>query len=318
MIKKQRYHWPMAMLALILIISGCTAGETPLALGANKEEPLWASGTIRATEIRLASEQGGRIETLSIEEGMQVAEGDALAVIDATPWLLQLYPAEAAVATAKADLAELKAGARPEEIEAARAALALAEAQRDGAKAAWNHALAQVRNPQELDTQIIQARTTAALAAQGVEKAQSDLQIAEFTYDRKEMTQKQFEGWELRSAQQALASAQADQKAAQAALDHLLAIRERPLGYIALAHAAEGEYRVAEEGVAVAQAQLDDLLDGATPEEIAVADAAVRQAEAEAAIIRVQVEKCTLTSPIDGVVLERAFQIGEIVAPAAT
>jgi multidrug resistance efflux pump len=124
---------------------------------------------------------------------MQIAEGDALAVIDATPWLLQLYPAEAAVATAKADLAELKAGARPEEIEAARAALALAEAQRDGAKAAWNHALAQVRNPQDLDAQIIEARTKAALAAQGVEQAQAQLQIAEFTYDRKEMTQKQFE-----------------------------------------------------------------------------------------------------------------------------
>ncbi len=228
------------------------------------------------------------------------------------------YPAEAAVATVKADLAELKAGARTEEIEAARASLALAEAQRDGAKAAWSHALAQVRNPQDIDTQIIEARTTATLAAQAVEKAQSDLQIAEFTYDRREMTAKQSHGWELRSAQQALASAQASQKAAQAALDHLEAIRERPLGYIALAHAAEGEYRVAEEGVAVAQAKLDDLLDGPTAEEIAVAEAAVRQAEAEAAIIRVQVEKCTLTSPIDGIVLEQAFQMGEIVAPAAT
>jgi hypothetical protein len=42
----------------------------------------------------------------------------------------------------------------------------------------------------------------------------------------------------------------------------------------------------------------------------------VRQAEAEAAIIRVQVEKCTLTSPIEALCWS-GLPNREIVAPAA-
>lgn len=315
--KNQPWLIGLSLITMLVTCSGCAANGA-LALGAGEGTPLTASGTIRATEIRVASEQGGRIEEIAVEAGDQVQKGAVIVTTDETPWLIQLYPAEAAVATAQADLDKLLAGTRPEEIAAARAALALAEAQRDGAQSAWKNAQAEVSNPQELNAQIIEAKTQAALAAQGVEMAESELQIAEFTYDRKDLPEKQFDEWELRASQEALAAAEADQKAAQAALDHLVGIRNRPLGYIAQANASKGQYEVAEEAVAVAQAKLADLLDGATDEEIAVAEAAVRKAEAEASVIRVQLEKCTISSPIDGIVLEQALQEGEIAPPSAT
>jgi HlyD family secretion protein len=95
-------------------------------------------------------------------------------------------------------------------------------------------------------------------------------------------------------------------------------IRQEPLHLIAQANAAEGRYDIAQAGVSVALARLDDLLAGPTAEEIDVAEAAVRRAQAEAEVLRVQVDQCTLISPLDGVVLHRVSRGGELAAPAAT
>ena len=123
---------------------------------------------------------------------------------------------------------------------------------------------------------------------------------------------------QMYAAEKGLAASQADEKTAQVLLDHLWSIRQEPLGFIAQANAAEGQYQVAEAGVAVAQAQLDDLLAGPTLEQVAVAEATVRQAEAQANVLRIQVAKSTLLSPIDGVVLNQTLGVGELAAPAAS
>jgi len=274
---------------------------------------LVASGTIRAMEVRISSELGGRVAEIPVQLGQSVTKGEILVRLDATPWKLQLQPAEAGVAVARADLGALRAGAYPAEIAAAQAALALAEAQQEGARRAWDEALAQLQHPQELETQIVAARTQVALAEQGVQKADADLRNVQYRYDRQRAME-----WELRAAQEALAAAQGDEQTAKTFLAQLLALRRNPLGYEVQARAAEGKYHAAEAGVAVAQAQLEDLLAGPTAEELAVAEAKVRQAEAEANVLRVKVEKCTLTSPLNGVVVNQVLRVGELAAPAAT
>lgn len=309
-----KHGWILALL-VVLSTSGCMKTAT-----ANSDAALLASGTILAQEIRIASEFGGRIEAIHVQIGQQVNAGDTIVTLDATPWLLQLSPAEAAIATARADLAVIEAGPHPAEIDAARANVTLAEAQRDGAYRTWQNALAVVENPQELEEQIVAARTQVALAAQGVEMAEAQLANQQMAHDITPdgSIQRQAANYQLLAAQEALAGAQADEKTAQALLNQLLRIRHNPLGYIAQANAAEGQYHVAEAAVAVAQAKLDDLLAGPTVEELAVARAKVRQAEAEANVLRQKIERSTLVSPIDGVVVARAANIGELVAPAAT
>ncbi|MGC9394384.1 MAG: HlyD family secretion protein [Anaerolineae bacterium] len=313
MIKK--YGWILTLLLLVVPLSGCLQ-TTEASTGA----ALVASGTIRAHEIRIASEFGGRIESIAAQVGQEVAAGDVLVTMDATPWLLQLSPAEAAVDAAKADLALLEAGAHPAEIAAARANVALAEVQRDAAYKAWQNALAVIENPQELNAQIVEARTQVALAAQGAELARAQLSNQEMLHGiaPEDGVEGQMADYQLVAAREALARAEADEQTAQTLLNQLLWIRSNPLGYIAQANAAEGQYLVAAEAVTVAQAKLDDLLAGPTPEEVAVARAKVRQAEAEANVLRTKIERSTLSSPSDGVVVARAANIGELVAPAAT
>lgn len=314
---KQR-GWMVGLMIVAMLVSGCQATGVSLAAG-DDQDLLTASGTIRATESRVATDLGGRVLEVRAKAGDKVQAGDVLVVLDTTPWMIQLAPAEAAVVAARADLAVVQAGPRAEEIAAARAMLTMAEAQRDGALNAWENALAEVENPQELDAQIIEARMQVNLAAQGVELAEAQLANEQFLRDQKAegSMERDMADLQVYAATKSLAAAQADERTAQALLNHLWAIRNEPLGFIAQANAAEGQYLVAEAGVVVAQAQLDDLLDGPTPEEIAVAEAVVRQAEAETKVLRVQIDQSTLTSPIDGVVLNQTLRVGELAAPAA-
>ena len=314
----KQYWWIVGLMILALLVSGCQAVGISLAAG-DDEDVLTASGTVRAAELRVSTDQGGRILEVRARVGEEVQAGDVLVVLDATPWLIRLAPAEAAVVTAQADLAAVQAGPHPEEIAAARAMLTLAEAQRDGALDAWENGLVVIENPQELDAQIIEARMQGNLAAQGVELVEAQLANEQFLRDQKaeHSMERDMADLQVTAAERALAAAQADERAAQTLLNQLWSIRNEPLGLIAQANAAEGRYLIAEAGVAVAQAQLGDLLDGPTPEEVAVAEAAVREAQAQANVLRVRVEQCTLTSPIDGVVLNQALRMGELAAPAA-
>ena len=300
-----------AWLLLLIFLGGCTA--LPQAFHAEEATPLRASGVIQAEEFHLASETGGRIQEVRVHSGEAVKAGEVLVVLDATPLRLQLGPAEAAILVAEAELAQVEAGARAEEIAAARASLQLAEAQRDGAYEAWQNALALVEQPLELEQQLIQARMQAEMAAQQVEVKEADLERVQYLYDRQQASE-----WELRMAQAALEAAQADRRAAETTVAHLEGILAQPLGYLAQAHAAEGEYRLACIQVKIAQAKLDDLLAGPTAEEIALAEAKVAQAEAEAEQLRIQIARSELRTPIDGVVLEQALRVGELAAPAAT
>lgn len=306
----------IGVLIAALLVCGCRGGVNSAA----EEGPLTASGTIHADEVLVAAELGGRIVELRAEVGVEVQAGDVLVVLDATPLLTKLAEAEAALAAAQADLAVVKTGPRAEEIGAAGAALTLAEAQGDGAFAAWQNALETIENPQGLDAEIAEARTKVALAEQGVELAEAELARERLLRDQKAegSTERRVADLQVRAAEEALAAAQADEQMAQTVLNWLWIIRSEPLAFIAQAHAAEGQYHVAEAGIAVAQARLDDLLAGPTAEEIAVAKANVRLAQAQVGVLQAQQAKFSLTSPVNGVVLDQALRLGEVASPAST
>ena len=100
------------------------------------DDALLASGTVEATEASLGFQVPGRVERIVPAEGDRVNAGDELAWLDRTELEARRAQAAAQLAAARAGLAELKAGARTEELaqarEAARAATErYADAQRD-------------------------------------------------------------------------------------------------------------------------------------------------------------------------------------------
>ena len=285
-----------------------------------QDDLLTASGSIQADSIRIASELGGRIAEIHVSKGQAVRAGEELVILDSTQVLDKLTEAQAAVAAAEAELALAQAGPRAEQIAAARAMLSLAEAQRDGAMSGWENAQDVLDHPQDLDAEIVQARTRVKLAEQAAFLAQAQLDKEKIVAQQKREGSKERDAADLqvKAFEEALSAAEADMATAQTALDWLRAIRNRPLGLMAQVHAAKAQYQVAEGGVAVSQASLDDLLAGPTDEEIAVAEANVRLAQSQVEILEANLTKFTLTNPVDGIVLNQTLQVGELAAPAAT
>jgi len=317
----------------------------PAALAGSKSGALTASGFIEAEELDVAPELGGRVVELLADEGDDVEAGQVLVRLDGTLLEAQIEVAQAALDVAQAVLAQAQAGPRPEQIRQTEAALAQAEAGRDGAYRAWQDAIAIRDNPQELDAQIVRAQAQVAAAEAALAQAialKDAAEIADDAYhdgmeelqEAKEELQKipkpyrpSLPGVQLSvhlipnaywKSWVGVNAAQAGLDGARAALGDLYGLRDNPQELNARVDEMEAQYRAAEASVEMAQAQLDALRAGATDEEIAIAEAQVEQAQAALNSLIVMWDKQVVVAPVGGLVLDLSIHEGELAAPGAT
>jgi HlyD family secretion protein len=120
-----KYPLPSAatgfLLPLVAVLAAACGNGEPT-------DRVRASGYVEATEVRVASEVGGRLIELKVTEGTRVSAGDTIGRLDTTNLTLAIERVEAERRQADAQLRLLLAGARPEEIRQAEAQLASAEA----------------------------------------------------------------------------------------------------------------------------------------------------------------------------------------------
>jgi HlyD family secretion protein len=220
--------------------------------------------------VGLSFETPGRVAEVFVEEGDRVEVGEALAQLDIGQLELQVEQSRAALASAEAQLAQLLVGPRPGEIEQAGANLSAAEAQVSAADA----------NRQQLANGPTEAEIAAAEAQ--VAQARASQEIAQDAFDRinEEGTRKEQANYDLYTAKQELA-------AAEAALDDVLA------------GASNDELRAAQANVAAAAAQRDA---SHAQLEIAEAEARVDQARAALDLAELSLRNATLRAPLDGLV----------------
>ncbi len=282
--------------------------------------PIIASGFIEGEEVVVAPETSGRIAEMLVDRGDDVRAGDVLVRLDDAVLQSQRLEAEAGLAAAHANLARVLAGARPEEIAAAEAALAQVEAQQEGADQAVIDARDAISTPLSLNAEIDAARTQVHLAEQNVEMAKANLaetEIKHNVYAEQGGDVKRIWDLQLQAAQAAQVQAQAKLEGAQKYLNVLWSMRANPLTLEAQLHGAEMQSRLTEAQVETAQAALDELKAGPTEEQIAMAKAQVRQAEAAVRLVDAQIAQLTLTAPMEGIVTSRSSQTGETAAAGA-
>ena len=136
-----------------------------------------ASGTVEATQAELGFQASGRLETITVHEGDQVAAGRQFANLDQSELLAQREVARAQVAAAQAGLSELLAGSRKEEIAHARASLTVATEKRDYAQRDVER-LAPLAEQSLISRQAYDQQRTNLSVSQGeVAKAKEDLDI---------------------------------------------------------------------------------------------------------------------------------------------
>ena len=210
-------------------------------------------------EADLSFKTSGRVMQVLVSEGDAVTQGQELVKLDARDLEQVVRRAEAELKSAAAELAKAKAGARPEEIAGAEAALATTQADAKAAENAVEVALGDLAGAQaaaitaERGVQIAQgalAETRASVqnAQANLDKlvagpTQRDIQIAE-----KEIERTKNELWSLQ--------------------------RQREFSI----NITEGQVAALESAAQIAQLQLDKVKAGARAEDIAIARAEVAEA----------------------------------------
>jgi HlyD family secretion protein len=85
------------------------------------------AGVVRATEIRVAPEVGGQLETIKVQKGARVRAGEVVAELSALELIASVAQARAVLAAATADRDHVYAGVRDEEIASLDAEIAKAK-----------------------------------------------------------------------------------------------------------------------------------------------------------------------------------------------
>ncbi|HZD55226.1 MAG TPA: HlyD family efflux transporter periplasmic adaptor subunit [Anaerolineales bacterium] len=344
----------IAPIILLLVIVAVAAWYfTQGGGGSNNTGELAASGTIEGTQIVIAPEVGGRVLEVLAREGDTVQAGQELVRFDDALLKAQLSQAHAALQTAQANYDLVARGpteeqrqlaiasAQSEEINARQALQALYDnAGLSAAQLQQNIAAtdkSRDKAQQYLDNITSLAATVDVEAAWAsvvisrdqLEKAQEDFQ----PYQNKDQgnvtravmqaklaaAQKQYDSAVERynnlvgtANQYELAVARADLMMEEAELADLQRqYRELRAGIDPKALAlAEARLKTASANLAAARA-------GTSPEELAVARAQVETAQAALEVIQAQIAKLSITAPVDGVILTRTVEPGEVLVPGA-
>jgi len=126
-----RARWAKGAAGLVLlIVLSVAATWAGLHLGGGTAKPVGVTGTIEATQVDVSVKITGRILERLVKEGDRVTRGQVLVRLDDSELAADVRRLDAALRSAQATLRDLQKGARPQEVEDARAAVASAEATR--------------------------------------------------------------------------------------------------------------------------------------------------------------------------------------------
>jgi len=328
------------VLSLSMVLTGCTAAE---------DDTITASGNLSTLEISIAPELSGRVLEINVQEGDTVSAGDVLFKIDDeilqaqyNQALASVDVAAAAVQAAQAQLesAQLQSDITTQSIRVQEMATRLTAWDApvpDDYQPIWYYQtgemISAVQAEVDAANQNLQDETDSLnnvlqnvssqdfIAAETrVAEAQIALSVAQTTLEQAKLANNE-----------ALTDiAQSELDTAQSELDSA----RLEYGRLLTTSAADDVLR-ARARVAIAQARYDNARDALIPYQtgdqslqlqaaaagleqaqaaLAQAEANLSMAEASVALIELQLERTMITSPVDGVVLSRNLEIGEIVA----
>jgi HlyD family secretion protein len=261
---------------------------------------LSVSGNLELTQVDISFKVPGKLIELNVDEGVYVKKGMIIARIDkdqvqqqrtrdqaslagsesqyeqtltSVQWQRQTLESDIAlrkaeIRAAQAQLDQLVAGSRPQEIQQARAAVADAKAQHDQAQADWDRA--------------------------------QDL------FKNDDISKQQYDQYRMRLDSSAAVLRQADER--------LALVVEGPRKEDIEAARAQ----VARADAALRASQANELELKRREQDVLAHQADVSRARAQIAITDTQINDTVVTAPVDGVVLVKSAEVGEVLAAGTT
>ena len=293
----------MKKIILIVLVIGVLGAAGMLAyrsLHPEATNKIIVSGNIELTQVDIAFKTSGRLIERKVDEGDTVTQGMEIARLDREQLLHQRDTAAAALSTAEAQLAEsesalkwqretmqadlqlrnadlnaaqsqlkqLQNGARPQELQQSKAAVAAAQSQYDGAKKDWERAQTLYKNDDISTSQYDQFRTRFESAEANLNQVKEQANLVQ-AGPRTEM------------------------------IDSASAQVERAKAGLRAGEANSIETRRREQDLVARQGDIE-------------------RAKSQIALIDSQLADTVATSPINGIVLVKAADVGEVLAPGTS
>ena len=288
------------LILVVLAAAGAAAVYVFRGMGSDKSGRIVVSGNIELTEVNIAFKTAGRLIERTVDEGDAVKKGQMIARLDRDQLMAQREREVAGLESARTQLAQSETS-----LEWEKATLAADIEQRRADLGSNEARLAELNNgarPQEkLD------------ARAAVDSAQSELDRAKKDWDRSQTLFKDDD----------ISAAQFDQyrnrwESAQAALKSMT---EREALVLAgpraeVIKAQQGQVERARAAVKIAEANSLEMK--RREQDLGTRRAEIARSTASIAMIDSQLADTIVASPVDGVVLVKAADVGEVLAPGTT
>ena len=288
------------LIPLLLMVAAAGGWLAMRGMRRGGNENIAISGNLEMTQVDIAFKTAGKLMERTVDEGDNVQKGQVVARLDREQLLGQREAQVAALAAARAQLAQARTAVHWQretlaaDIDQRRAEVGSAEAR-----------LLELKNgsrPQEIQ----EARAAVAAARTESERARNDWQRAQTLYKNDDISTAQFDQYRTRFESAAAALKQAEERASL--------VQAGPRSETV--DVAASQLVRARAGLKVGEANALELKRRA--QEVTAREADIGRLEAQIAVIDAQLADTVAASPVSGLVLVKAADPGEVVAPGTT
>jgi HlyD family secretion protein len=293
-------------LMMVMILAGVAglAAAVWFGLRANgrDEKPgrIRISGNIEMTEVNVAFKTAGKLMERTVDEGDRVKQGQVIARLDADTLGRQREREAAGLESARTLLAQAQTS-----IAWQRASLTADLEQRQAELGSQQARLEELKNgarPQEK----LEVRAAVEAAQAELERARRDWERAQTLYKNDDISTAQYDQYRARFDSAAAAVKQVKEREALV----LAGAREETV------RAASGQVERARGSLRLGEANRIEI--ERREQEAATRRAEIVKARASLALVDAQLADTVASSPVNGIVLVKAADVGEVLAPGAT
>ena len=288
------------LILIVLVAAGVAAMYAFRGMGRNQTGRIVVSGNIELTEVNIAFKTAGRLIERTVDEGDGVKKGNVIARLDRDQLMAQREREVAGLQSAQSQLAQSETSLAWE-----KATLAADIEQRRADLSSNEARLAELKNgarPQEK----LDAHAAVESVQAEIDRAKKDWDRAQTLYKNDDISTAQFDQYRNRweSAQAALKSA----------TEREALVLAGPRAEVI--NAQQGQVERARAAVKIAEANSLEMK--RREQDLATRRAEIARSAASLAMIDSQLADTIVSSPVDGVVLVKAADVGEVLAPGTT
>jgi HlyD family secretion protein len=290
------------IIVIIVVLAAVAAGVYAYrsGIGRTPDDRIMVSGNIELTEVNIAFKTAGRLIERTVDEGDSVKKGQIVARLDRAELEAQRAREAAGLASAQEQLAQAQTA-----LEWEQANLAGDVQQRKADLASNESRLQELKNgsrPQEIQ----ESRATVEAAQSELDRAKRDWDRAQTLYKNDDISTEQFDQYRNRWQSADAAIKQAQQR------DALVQAGPR----VEVVQAAEGQVEKARGALKMADANTLEIK--RREQELVTRRDEIERAKASLALIDAQLADTIAYSPVDGVVLVKSADVGEVLGVGTT